>query len=75
MGNNILNVLTEMVNEAAKEIGWEVCEGNVEYVLMTLEAEYGIELNEDSPITWQVMNVLAEVVMEWQKNTKQNYMF
>lgn len=69
MTNNIMNLLEEMVNEASKEIGFESDSGNVDQVLTELENSYGIELNIDAPITWQIMNILTEVIQEWQSET------
>jgi hypothetical protein len=71
--NNILNVLTEMVNEASREIGFEVSEGNVEQVLMDLKHNYEIELNADAPITWRIMQILCDAVEEWQDATLRNF--
>lgn len=68
----ILLIITEMVNQAAKEIGVPMNNKNVKAVLDDLEYCYGIIINEDAPITWQLMTNINESIFEWQTNMKRN---
>lgn len=73
MANNILEVLEEMVNEAAKEIGFEVSEANVEMVILNIYSNYEITLDETAPITWRIMQIITHEVQEWQEETQVNF--
>ena len=63
----VRKILNEMVKEAAKEIGWEFNEKCVEDIEEMLLINYDIELNNKSSITWQIFQMIAVEVEEWQK--------
>jgi hypothetical protein len=66
-------VISEMVKNAADEIGFEYCEGCVEQVLADMEHGYGITVDMEGPITWQLMSTLTDVIATWQKDTRINF--
>ncbi|PED63953.1 hypothetical protein [Priestia megaterium] len=68
----MLKMIEEMVIEAAKEIEFELTDRNVEEVFEMLDLNYNIEINEDAPVTWQLMNVVVETISSWQKHKQEN---
>lgn len=70
----IRKILDEMVRQAALEIGFTFDEGCTESVETMLWVNHDIELNDDTPITYQIMNIISEEVAKWKERTKENYM-
>ncbi|UDY80743.1 hypothetical protein [Geobacillus phage GR1] len=70
----ISKVLEEMVREAAREINFPFDQGCVEQVRTQIWANYDIELNDDAPINWRIMQIIVDEIQEWQQETAVNHM-
>lgn len=66
-------VVKQMVDKAAEEIGFEICDENVEQVVLDLEHDFDTVLDFNKPVTWQVMSLVVAAVKTWQRNTKNNF--
>lgn len=62
----MLEIIEEMVREAAKEVNVEYNRMHVQEVLNNVELNYGIEIDEDDPARWQVMKIVTDEISEWQ---------
>lgn len=69
----MMMVLNEMMYYAAREIGVQHSNENVEQVIMDLYYSHDIELDQDEPVTHELMTAVASTVEEWKVNTKNNY--
>lgn len=66
----ITQIIEQMVEIAGEEKGIEYDVLHTDEVLHMLGTNYGILINDDAPINWQLMNVIADTVREWQNNIK-----
>lgn len=72
---NVFDIIAEMTEEAAKEIGYEYDYGCAIAVSNALLHDYGIsEVNLSEPMTFQKMNAITKAIAQWQTDTKNNYM-
>lgn len=69
----LFKVVNEMMEQAAKEINFDATPDNTEQLLMNLSIGYGIELNEDAPITTDLMRVIINEIDEWKQETYVNF--
>lgn len=73
MKNSVMEVVAEMVNESAREIGVPVNDGNIEMVLAQLDETYGIILITEKVMTWRLMVLITDSIIQWEKETKNNF--
>ena len=69
----IRKILSELVENAAEEIGYEFNEGCVVMVEEMLWVNHGIFLNNEKVVTQKLMRKIYEEVKVWKENTEQNY--
>ena len=72
VGRMLEILLREMLRNAAEEIGEHFSEDYLDSVLSDLRGNEDISLDNDSPVTWQVMREMSRAVGDWQAETLKN---
>lgn len=72
---NMFDIIAEMTEEAAKEIGYEYDYGCALAVSNALLHDYGIsEVDLSKPMTYQKMTAITKAIQQWQTDAKNNYL-